>query len=60
MKTISHTNKPGVKGSQPSEDLTQEAVAKKYGWDDVFAGRPVGAAWTILESKGLAGKGVGS
>ena len=25
----------------------QEAVAKKYGWDDVFAGKPVGASWQV-------------
>lgn len=23
----------------------QETVAKKYGWDDVFAGKPVGVSW---------------
>jgi len=24
----------------------QEQVAKKYGWDDVYAGKPVGAPWS--------------
>jgi hypothetical protein len=28
--------------------FAQEQVAKKYGWDDVFAGKPVGAPWPIL------------
>lgn len=24
---------------------SQEAVARKYGWDDVYAGKPIGETW---------------
>ena len=30
---------------QSKSFATQEAVARKYGWEDVYSGRPAGEAW---------------
>ena len=35
-------------GSPCDANFTEAAVASKYGWDDVYQGKPVNVAWHWL------------